>query len=209
MAKHGNEGGRPAERAPLGELALDLLTGNKRFTDLHIESGKPAMLRLSAGQWAEALDEDGKPITVDHTMIIDFLDGVFAGEGPGAANAPPVPPRWKAKLHENGSLHPAINLSRPTADDGFVTCRVRCTVQKQMMGEAIGLVLRPLREIPKSIEALGLPIQVKAMLRSATGLRSLILISLQFGARGASQAERNAALLACRQRRDANLGEKE
>ncbi len=175
MAKHGNEGGRPAERAPLGELALDLLTGTKRFTDLHIESGKPAMLRLSAGQWAEALDEDGKPITVDHTMIIDFLDGVFAGEGPGAANAPPVPPRWKAKLHENGSLHPAINLSRPTADDGFVTCRVRCTVQKQMMGEAIGLVLRPLREIPKSIEALGLPIQVKAMLRSAE--RGLIAVT--------------------------------
>lgn len=155
----------PRPGSVLGNLALDLLSGSKRFTDLHVESGKAAMLRLSAGQWVEATDTSDRPIVVDHAMIIEFLDGVFGG-GETAFETPPAIPAWKKNLHEQGSLHPAINLSREEAGS-YTTCRVRCTVQKQMMGEAIGLVLRPLREIPASIEGLGLPVQVSGLLNTA------------------------------------------
>lgn len=182
--------GTAAPRPPLGELALDLLTGSKKFTDLHIESGKPVMLRLSAGQWIEVLGADQQPLVVDHAMIIEFLNGVFGGEEPAAEGSPAGIKRWKRNLHEHGSLHPAINLSRPTPGGDFVTCRVRCSVQKQMMGEAIGLVLRPLREIPKSIAALGLPIQVSAMLKSAAS--GLIVVT---GPTGSGKSTTLAAMV--------------
>jgi pilus retraction protein PilT len=158
--------------ATLFDYALDLLTGSEKFTDLHVESGKPAMLRRSAGQWVEACDAAGKPIVVRHERIVEFLNGVFTS-GDAAAGAET---RWKRELHERGSLHPAVNLSRATAaGDGIISCRVRCTVQKQMMGESIGLVMRPLRSIPKSVESLELPVQVSGMLKSAT--RGLIVVT--------------------------------
>ena len=178
-----------ARPRPLGELALDLFTGKKKFTDLHIESGKPAMLRLSAGQWIEALDEEDRPMVIEHDAITEFLNGVFSDEHPSGGAAGGVK-RWKHNLHENGALHPAVNLSRATSAGEFVTCRVRCTVQKQMMGESIGLVLRPLRDIPTSIESLGLPIQVSAMLRSAD--RGLIVVT---GPTGSGKSTTLAAIV--------------
>ena len=188
--------------ALLGDLALDLLTSPKKFTDLHFESGKPAMLRLSAGEWIEALGADEQPIVIEHAQIIEFLNGVFGGPEDAAEGAKPAVAPWKRELHDRGSLHPAINLSRAAlVGAGFVTCRVRCTVQKQMMGESIGLVLRPLREIPKSIEALGLPIQLSGLLRTATS--GLVVVT---GPTGSGKSTTLAAMVnAVNQAKRANI----
>jgi pilus retraction protein PilT len=155
----------------LANVALDLLSGEERFTDLHIESDQPAMLRRSARQWTPALNAAGDPIVVSHARILEFLDGVFMSEADTSGSSD----KWKRELHQKGSLHPAVNLTRATPGGSFVSCRVRCTVQKQLMGEAIGLVMRPLRAIPASAASLGLPVQVSGML--ATSARGLIVVT--------------------------------
>lgn len=180
----------PAGDVDFSEFALDLLTGKEAFTDLHVESNQPAMIRRSASAWTEALNADGKPMVIPHHRIIEFLNGVFAppeSRAPGAKAAGDG--AWKRELHERGSLHPAINLVRPTPS-GETMCRVRCTVQKQMMGEAIGLVLRPLRSIPESLEALGLPVQASGMLKSSQ--RGLVVVT---GPTGAGKSTTLAAMI--------------
>ena len=58
------------------------------------------------------------------------------------------------------------------------------------MGEAIGLVLRPLRSIPKDLQTLGLPIQSSTMLKSATS--GLIVVT---GPTGSGKSTTLAAMV--------------
>lgn len=179
----------------LSERTLDLLQGDQQFTDLHIESGQVAMIRLASGNWTEALDRKGQPFVVPHERVIEFLNGVFLGADASESDTGRVAAMkaategWKRQLHVRGSLHPAVNLSRPDGD-GMVSFRLRCTVQKQLMGEAIGLVIRPLRRIPESLQQLGLPVQVSGMLKSAQ--RGLIVVT---GPTGSGKSTTLAAMV--------------
>lgn len=152
-------------RPSVSELAVKLLSGPDKFTDLLIESDQPAMMRHSVGTWTEVLDEHGKEIVFTLPDLHSFLNGVFT-QDESASGERSV--KWKSELYARHSLHPATNLSFfiDEARTTMVSHRVRCTVQMQTMGEAIGLVMRPLRSIPESVESLGLPIQASKMLQA-------------------------------------------
>ena len=150
----------------LGEIALDLLMTGQHFTDIHVESGMPIMLRCAAGDWMAAMDANGETIMATHSDIVVFLNGLYNGTH---TERPPQSPltSWEKEFKERGSLHPATTLSRVLGDGTVSSVRVRCTVQKQSMGDAIGLVMRPLKEVPKSVQSLGLPLQLSRMLQDA------------------------------------------
>lgn len=171
----------------LSQIIVQLLASDQPFTDIHIESGMQIMLRQSPYKWVPAM-ESGSPIKVLHEQIMAFLDGVFAGAEENARKKEAM--EWRRKLHEQGSLHPALNLS-VLIDDEPRTFRVRCTVQKQMMGEAIGLVIRPLPEVPESLAKIGLPFQVERLLKDA--YRGLIIVT---GPTGAGKSTTLAAMIA-------------
>jgi pilus retraction protein PilT len=150
----------------LYESTIDILLSDSNFTDLLVESGQPILMRRSGANWTEVLGADGKPVVIDHDTIIEFLNGMYTDPiEPGRK------PKWVYDLNEYGSLHPAVNLSREDKNGKWQTVRVRCAVQKQCMGETLGIVMRSLRPIPDSLESLGLPIQVSKMLReNSSGL---------------------------------------
>ena len=150
-------------RLSVSELAVKLLSGPDKFTDLLIESDQPAMMRHSVGTWTEVRDDHGMEIVFTLPDLHAFLNGVFTQDESASGERSG---KWISELYSRHSLHPAINLSVFTdeARTTMVSHRVRCTVQMQTMGEAIGLVMRPLRSIPDSVESLGLPIQASKTL---------------------------------------------
>ena len=171
----------------LSEIVFKLLSADVPFTDIHISSGMQIMLRQSPYKWVPAA-VDGEAVAVEHDQIVAFLNGIFVGE----EEAKPKKKeglQWRENLHKLGSLHPAMNLS-DVADGVPKTYRVRVTVQKQQMGEAIGLVIRPLSEVPKSIESLGLPFQVERMLNAAH--RGMIIVT---GPTGSGKSTTLAAMI--------------
>ena len=173
---------------PLSDTIVELLASGASFTDIHIESGMEIMLRQSPYRWVKAMIA-GQGVRITHDQIISFLNGVFVGlEEQTATNKEGV--QWRVDLHRRGALHPAINLSK-VMNGKAVTFRVRCSVQKQMMGEAIALVLRPLGEVPKSIASLGLPLQVDRMLKAAS--RGLLVVT---GPTGSGKSTTLAAMVA-------------
>ncbi len=171
----------------LSDIVFRLLSAGVPFTDIHIASGMSIMLRQSPYKWVEARIED-QPVEAQHSQIVAFLNGIFVGEeeqNPRKKDGL----QWRDNLHKLGSLHPAMNLS-DLVDGEAVTYRVRVTVQKQQMGEAIGLVIRPLSEVPKSIESLGLPFQVERMLNAAH--RGMIIVT---GPTGSGKSTTLAAMV--------------
>lgn len=171
----------------LSEIIVELLASGEPFTDIHIESGMEIMLRQSAYKWVQARVED-HPIKVVHEQILGFLNGVFGGDEESTRSKAGV--AWRNNLNERGSLHPALNLSTVIAGEPK-TFRVRCTIQKQMMGESIGLVIRPLPEVPENIEKVGLPFQVEKLLKDA--YRGLIIVT---GPTGSGKSTSLAAMIA-------------
>ncbi len=171
----------------LSDIIVELLSSGKPFTDIHIESGMEIMIRQGGFKWLKA-ESQGKPIRVHHEQIISYLNGVFVGaeeKNPQKKEGQ----QWKLNLHERGSLHPALNLTKVAGGEAK-TYRVRCTVQKQMMGESIGLVIRPLPAVPKDIASLGLPFQVEKMLKSAS--RGMIIVT---GPTGSGKSTTLAAMI--------------
>lgn len=170
----------------LSEIIVQLLASEQTFTDIHVESGMQIMLRQSPNRWVPAI-LDGEPINVAHEQVLAFLDGVFAGseEKPKRKDAEV----WRQKLHAEGSLHPALNLSAVIGDSAR-TFRVRCTVQKQMMGESIGMMIRSLPEVPESLQKIGLPFQVERLLKNA--YRGLLIVT---GPTGAGKSTTLAAMI--------------
>jgi Tfp pilus assembly pilus retraction ATPase PilT len=165
-------------------LALRVLKGGSEFTDLLVASGERAVVRRSPLDWEALDDEQGLPAIVPHGRIVEFLSQLFLAAELGAKGSPArtderdihaASRRWKQQLHERGSLHAAVTLSHVMTDGTYVGGRFRCTVVKQSMGEAIGLCLRPIKDVPKDVACLGLPLQVSSMVRVAQ--RGLILVT--------------------------------
>lgn len=171
----------------LSEIVFSLLAAGIPLTDIHIESGMEIMLRQSPYKWVVAKLND-TAVMVTHEQIIAFLNGVFVGEEEKTPRKKEGL-QWREDLHRKGSLHPALNLSQ-MVNSGLVTYRVRCTIQKQKMGESVGLVIRPLSEVPKSIESLGLPYQVEKMLKAAH--RGMIIVT---GPTGSGKSTTLAAMI--------------
>lgn len=171
----------------LSQIIVHLLASGEPFTDIHVESNMDIMLRQSGYKWVPA-KIDGSQVKVAHDQVLSFLDGVFAGAEENARKKDTM--EWRRKLHDQGSLHPALNLST-IINDQPRTFRVRCTVQKQMMGESIGLVIRPLPEVPESLNKIGVPFQVERLLKNA--FRGLIIVT---GPTGAGKSTTLAAMIA-------------
>lgn len=157
----------------MSNMKLSMLIGtmmqrSKSFTDIHIESDRAVMLRTSANDWMQALDA-GQPIIVSHESILAFISGIYTGteaaRPPQGATLP-----WEREFLEKGSLTPAHIILSPTPDGNVKRHRVRCSIQRQSMGEGIGLVIRALHSVPPSLEALGLPYQVQRMVQVPSGL---------------------------------------
>lgn len=184
----------------LGEVALDLLFGPHKFTDLHIESDEPVMIRRATADWVPVKTDDNAAVIFTHREIMAFLHGMFTG----SAGVPPYEeasekwPTWLVELHKRGAIHHATQLNRDEAKaaveegrslDGL-TCRVRCTVQLQSMRERIGLVMRPLKKVPDNLNALGLPLQLSRMLINASN--GLIVVT---GPTGSGKSTTLAAMV--------------
>lgn len=146
-----------------------LMQWSKSFTDIHIESNSAIMLRTSAGDWIQALDSSDQPIVVSHQSILAFVNSIYTGHEEVRSHQSAAP-AWEKQFYEVGSLHPAYVILSRLPDGGTKKHRVRCTIQRQNMGDSIGLVVRALHDVPASFESLGLPFQVGRMLTSTSGL---------------------------------------
>jgi len=182
---------RPSREGPLlSQVVTTLLRHQDGFTDIHIEPDMPIMLRRAAGDWVDAVygDGDKTPIMVSMSRIMAFINGIYTRrEEPHPPQA--VPTAWERELDRVGSLHPATVLSG--FHDGDVkSYRVRCSIQKQGMGDAVGLVIRALKDVPESMDDLGLPIQVSQMIRGASS--GLIVVT---GPTGSGKSTTLAAMI--------------
>lgn len=128
-------------------------------------------------------------IAVSHQKILAFVSGIFTGkEEVRPPQAAPWP--WETEFREAGSLHPATVLYTMGDDGTPSTYRVRCTIQRQSMGESIGLVIRALHGVPESIMSLGLPLQVNRMISTSTN--GLIVVT---GPTGSGKSTSMAAMI--------------
>ncbi|CAN7741938.1 type IV pilus twitching motility protein PilT [Acidovorax sp. LjRoot118] len=170
------ESGSSAETTPngaadrnLSEIILDMVEFQREWSDIHVECDQPLMLRKGANEWDVALDQAGNPIQISMGQIHGFLNGIFEDEespvlldGGGKEKQP----EWRARLKKDNSLHPALFLAR----DSGVTARLRCSVQRQGMGSDISIVIRHLRDVPKDMGELGLPLQLRKLATAPAGL---------------------------------------
>lgn len=172
----------------LNDVVSELMFGDSHFTDLHVETGQPVKMRRAARMWSAALREDGNGIVFDNDQINNFLDSVYAGNTDSSSLAV-ARGIWTSRLAAEGSLHAATLLSRSDGTE-IQSCRVRLTVQKQSMGDSLGLMFRQLKEVPESLEALGLPVQASVMLGKATS--GLLIVT---GPTGAGKSTTLAAMV--------------
>lgn len=179
----------PKREIPLSYIVGKLLASRNLFTDIHIESGNPIMLRRSAGDWSCARGADGSEIKPTHESILAFVSGIFTGnEEVRPAQSSELP--WEIELKRHGSLHPASIIWAGTETGDPMPYRIRCTIQRQGMGESIGLVIRALHEVPTSIDKLGLPLQVSRMVANST--QGLIVVT---GPTGSGKSTTLAAMI--------------
>lgn len=178
---------------PLSEIILDMVELHSGWTDMHVESGQNLMLRKGGNEWEDGLDRNGSTILITRPMIIAFLNGIYdAEESPLLVRGTQeVTPSWHEKFRTENSLHPAQFLSRggETPDSPLVIARIRCSVQRQQMGESMAIVIRHLHDVPKNTAELGLPPQVRKM---ATAPAGLILIT---GPTGSGKSTTIAAIV--------------
>lgn len=178
---------------PLELILITILTNDdgRKFTDLHVEDGYPIMGRIGSNRWEPALDLDGKEIKVSKRMVEGFLSSLYKHQTDVLVNSDPHL-GWEAQLKTKYSLHPSMYLDvgehTGTSVDGKLV-RVRVTVQRQGLGNSIGLMIRALHDLPESVASLGLPVQVSAMTKSNAGL---ILVC---GATGAGKTTTVAAMI--------------
>ncbi|MGE3342288.1 MAG: type IV pilus twitching motility protein PilT [Vicinamibacterales bacterium] len=167
----------------LAEVAQRLLFGDDKFTDIHFESDRPVMMRRAQREWVPVLDGD-EPVEVSHHDILEFVHASLE-DGAPLPSPQSAKPGWLNELFTRGSLHYARGFG-----DAKQSCRLRCTVQLQFMRESIGLVMRKLTKVPDSLESLGLPAQVGAMLHGATS--GLIVVT---GPTGSGKSTTLAAMI--------------
>lgn len=147
----------------LADHLLYLLGNGGEFSDIHIESGRPIRVRRGRFSWDTPKDPQGREMAVSTAAIRAFMNIVYTREGGRVAP-------WEKELNDVGSLNPATLLNSIDANDKVCSYRVRCCLQRQGMGEDFGLVIRSLKDVPESIDALGLPIQLRRLYAPTSGL---------------------------------------
>ncbi|WP_186510825.1 type IV pilus twitching motility protein PilT [Caenimonas sedimenti] len=145
-----------------GQL-IHLLQQGGEFSDVHVETGRPIRVRRGRFMWETAIGPDGGEMVSSNASIRAFMNMVYAREGSKIAP-------WEDELHRVGSLNPATLLNSVGAGERVSSYRVRCSLQKQGMGEDFGLVVRSLKDVPESIEKLGLPVQLRRLYAPTNGL---------------------------------------
>lgn len=178
---------------PLELILITILTQDvgRKYTDLHVEEGHPIMGRISSNRWEPALDSDGNQIKVSKRMIEGFMTSLYRAQSDVLVNSDPQM-GWEAQLKTRYSLHPSMYLDVGEHNGDNIEgqlVRVRVTVQRQGLGNKIGLMIRALHELPESVASLGLPVQVSTMTKSNAGL---ILVC---GATGAGKTTTVAAMI--------------
>lgn len=175
----------------LSDIIRQIASLGQSFTDIHIETDMPIMLRISFGEWQEYKGSDGEPVIVDHPTILGFINGIFTGRE-DIRKDEEASMQWKNRLDKLGSLHPAMTIWDEPPGPGMppYMLRMRCSIQRQNMGETIAIMIRPLPEVPNSVEELGLPIQVNQLVGSAT--QGLIVVT---GPTGSGKSTTIAAMV--------------
>lgn len=160
----------------LSDIIRQIASLGQSFTDIHIETDQPIMLRISFGEWIEYKGADGEPVVVPHPVILGFINGIFTGRE-DIRKEDKDSMQWKHRLDKMGSLHPAMTIWDEPVAPGQppYMLRMRCSIQRQNMGETLAIMIRPLPEVPNSVEELGLPIQVNQLVGSAT--QGLIVVT--------------------------------
>lgn len=175
----------------LSDIIRQIASLGQSFTDIHIETDMPIMLRISFGEWQEYKGPSGEPVVVDHSTILSFINGIFTGREDIRKEEEGGMP-WKHRLDKMGSLHPAMTIWDDPPGPGLppYMLRMRCSIQRQNMGETLAIMIRPLPEVPNSVEELGLPIQVNQLVASAT--QGLIVVT---GPTGSGKSTTIAAMV--------------
>lgn len=166
------------------------------YTDILVEAGMPVMGRVGKNDMRVIMNDDGEAYVFNEHSVDRFLTELYKQSKDAIGDEAPV--GWEKALEKRYSLHPSTTLEwqRATVDvpagansSDTVRTRVRVTVQKQNGGLGTGLMFRALRPVPESIEALGLPFQVRELADAHSGL---VLVT---GPTGAGKTTTIAALV--------------
>lgn len=179
----------PSRTASLEFHLVSLFTDpdGANFTDLHIEEDEIIMGRIGSNDWVPALDNDAKPIRIRRGVIENFLNDMYKSDPHPSVRGDQ--PGWAKRLREHYSLHPSMTMEVENGNGVPRSIRVRMTVILHQIGTRFGLMCRALRDVPKSVESLGLPVQVSKMARANSGL---ILVT---GPTGAGKTTSIAAMI--------------
>lgn len=153
------EGLKPALSRFVGALLARHGSSLGQLTDVYVASDEPVVVRRGAGQWIGVVNGAGEPWVFDAERVRAFVNGIYTGQ-----ERPAQAPVWEQALRRLGSLHPATVLSGEV-DGQAVAVRVRCSIQRQQMGSALGVVLRVLPQHVPEPEQLGLPAQLAAQMQ--------------------------------------------
>ncbi|MCX8017399.1 MAG: ATPase, T2SS/T4P/T4SS family [Rhodocyclaceae bacterium] len=178
------EGLRPALSRFVGALLARYGSSLGHLTDVYIASDEPVMARRAAGQWVAVVNEAGAPWIFDSERVRAFVNGIYTGQERPAQTA-----AWEQALRRLGSLHPATVLSGEVQGQEFAV-RVRCSIQRQQMGSALGVVLRVLPQSVPQPEQLGLPAQLGAQIQQISN--GLVVVT---GPTGSGKSTTLASLL--------------
>jgi Tfp pilus assembly pilus retraction ATPase PilT len=204
----------------LAAIVFKLLNDDENITDVHCASEEVLRARRASNDWYVPAGADGKPMEISHEQILALINGIYEDEeqpylykmdergnalkGPDK-KAIKRTPLWLDELFTKKSLHPSMNLVETVPDEQgqkrHMVQRVRFSIQRQGIGNALGVMARGLREVPTSISALGLPPQVNTMVDLATS--GLVIVT---GPTGSGKSTTIAAILSkFNETRDSNV----
>lgn len=168
------------------------------ITDIYIQPDLPFRARIAGQEWIELSDPDHKdghrPIVYTHARFEAAMAAFFSKEE-GRPNQ-----NWRDEVKRSGGCaYPVFKMKvleylpmKPEDEDlpRIVErdYRVRGTLQCQNMGDH-GIMLRCLREVPESLDAIGLPPSLETLLQQRSGL---ILVT---GPTGAGKSTSIAAMV--------------
>ena len=166
------------------------------ITDIYIQPDLPFRARIAGQEWIQLNDPDhpDKPLIYSHARFEAAMAAFFSKEE-GKPNQ-----RWREEVKTSGGCaYPVFKMtvseSQPLQPEhnGLPVYierhyRVRGTLQSQNMGD-YGIMLRCLREVPESLDAIGLPPSLETLLSQRSGL---ILVT---GPTGAGKSTSIAAMV--------------
>lgn len=182
------------QAADLADLVTQFFTSEigASITDVYIQPGLPMRARIAGQEWIELTDPQDPERLISYTS--ERFDAAMAAFFSKDGDKPN--PQWRDLVKAGGGCAypvfkmPVIELTERDGKPDSVTLnyRVRGTLQRQNMGE-YGLMLRCLREVPESLDSIGLPPQLEVLLQQRSGL---ILVT---GPTGAGKSTSIAAMV--------------